>query len=233
MNTQFVSDPEISELMGKLEIPPATIVSLMPVVISESKPGLYPGRFVIPAAKLGPDGQAVELAILVIGVSKHYVYLDSDRGSLPQDNFPTKVAKSVVEDFISASQLADTEAHPGLFYVSGEYSEDEIRAQFADKLIDAQFHQDAWFNRLIQTADDEWQKYRLHRVITDPQRMAARALGIDREWCHTERPDARLSLMATAKCPSCQSNVLDTQVVCTNCKCILKPEEYKKLEFAS
>ena len=48
----------------------ATVVSLLPIKITEEKPGLYPGSFHIPAVKNG------DFNILHVGVSHYIVYLD-------------------------------------------------------------------------------------------------------------------------------------------------------------
>lgn len=222
-NQLFVQDPEVLDAMRDLEIPPATVVSVVPLPISEKKPGLYPGQFDIEAA---PDG---DIAILVVGISRHYTYLDSDRGSLGQENPPSKVARSIVSDYISSTMHVDEDAHPGLFYVVGKFTKEQIKEQFADKVKLARDKQYEWFKRLVRAADDSWQKERKHNAITNVQRIAARLLGLEREWKEIPKPD--VNAVQLVKCPACFAVVHPQQIICGQCQCILDQEAYQNLQF--
>jgi hypothetical protein len=222
-NQIFIQDPEIIQAMSDLEIPPATIVSLVPLPISEKKPGLYPGQFDIP----GADDDDVE--VLVVGISKHYTYLDSDRGSITQENPPAKVARSIVNDYIQDSLMVDESAHPGLFYVMGKHTKEEVKEKFPEKIKEARDKQYEWFKRLVVAADDMWAKDRRHVAITNMQRVAARVLGLDKEWKAIPKPDVNAPVMQ--KCPACFAVTHPQQIVCAACNCILDQEAYANLQF--
>ncbi len=196
----------------------ATIVSILPFTISEAKPGLYPGNFIIPGAKLG------SLEVLVIGDSVHYVYMDKDRGSLAVKTSAYDVARSICNDF-SEAQLAVTDiARPGLFWVPGSFVPDQIKAKFESELQTARKGQAAWFERLIKLADDDWSRYHQHKMISDLQRYAADALGQHRDWT------VKLKDIVITDCPFCRSKIPAAAVVCPTCAQVVDQVRYNQLK---
>jgi hypothetical protein len=78
-------------------------------------------------------------------------------------------------------------------------------------------------------ADNDWQKYHQHNVISSFQRKAAELIG----W--TWKEHEWMSPMTTIKssaCPSCGLSVPDGVVICSNCKCVIDSEKFKNLQFA-
>lgn len=199
-----------------------TVVSLVPFELNEFKPGLLPARYCIPAS----DGR--EPQVLHIGTARHYVYLDEARGNLPVRDSATEVARSIVEDYIT-SQLQVTEvARPGLFWVVGKFSAAEVKLQFKDRLIQISKGQNNWLTNICTLADDDWNKYHQHNVVSDFQRKAAQMIGWKPEqhlWM------APLTTTQGFSCPACGNLTSQATVVCLSCKCILDPEKYKTLQF--
>jgi ribosomal protein L32 len=99
----------------------------------------------------------------------------------------------------------------GVFLCSGGApTEEEISA--------AQARQDAFYMEQIQQADLVYSRTP-HRpdAITDVQRRAARALGIDRPWL--------VKLAAMSECPACGDSVRAGAAVCRHCGAILDEEK--------
>ncbi len=195
-----------------------TIISVVPFEINENKPGLYPGHFIIPSAKKD------DFEMLVVDRSVHHVYMDMDRGSLTVPTVSEEIARSICEDY-SRAQLAyeKGEVEPGLFYIPGEYKDKKaVLAAHKDKIDAARARQKNWFMRLVEIADDEWNKYHSHKMISDVQRYAAEFLGLEREW------NVKGQVESLTQCPACKSQITVGALVCSVCRTIVNPEEYKK-----
>lgn len=201
----------------------ATIVSLLPVEFDERKPGIYPGTCHIPAAKTG------DFEIGVIGDGNCPVYLDESRGSLSVMQTAETLAKSFVNDYINACLAVDWEGkiYPGLFWVAGEQTKATIKSGFKPQLEDAKQAQDRWFLALIRMADDDWNKNRSNRVITNLQRFAAEAMKDvvgNREW------NSALVVENYKACKFCTSRIPSAALVCPVCsRQQVSDEEMKKV----
>lgn len=202
----------------------STLVSVVPFGISEFKPGIYPGFFEL------PPSINYEPQILVIGDSVYHVEIDVGRiitVKCPSDD----IARSVVYDYVTANLAysAEDNSGPGLFWVSGAQNHATIKSNFSKQLQDAKNSQIRWFNKLITMADDDWEKSRQHKFISDMQRFAAKSLGLNRPWVVVPPPPAVL----TTKCPACQSLISPDAVICPSCRCIINMDKYKSFQFAS
>lgn len=201
---------------------PATIVSYFPLPFEETVPHLYPSRYYIEAS----DGKHPKL----LQLSDAYYILEnrSIEGVNPQGiQIPVpaeKLAASLVHDFRAAAPHTTDEAYPAVFHVHQTVDEAALEKSFS-KIIQSHLNaQKLWFERLVRIADDDWQRYRMHRVITDLQRLSAKMLNLDREW---------LSVLEELKvCPACSAKVNPSQVVCHNCRYILNEAAYKNMKFA-
>lgn len=197
----------------------ATVVTLLPFKIVEKKPGLIPGQFEIPAADPG------DFNILIIKDSFHYVYLDSDRGSIPAPDPALKVAQSLVYDYVANQLLREEGVEPGLFCVPGRYTKDEISKKFGNILIEARARQRRWYEKLVALADDDWAMNRKRKGISDLSRHAAKGLSVTREWLNIVEEDRPIQI-AAVECPACFSAVRPEAMICAVCKTVLKPKEY-------
>lgn len=200
-----------------------TVVSIVPFELKESKPGLIPGNFIVPAS----DGK--NPVCLIVKEARHNVYLDDSRGSLPIRDASDEVARSIVDDFID-SQLGRTEtAYPGIFWVPGEHTPESIKKEHSIRLAQAAMAQKEWFNNICKIADDDWSRYRRHNVISDFQRKAGEFLGLRREEHEWMSPALTMS---SERCPSCQTLVTPGTVICQVCKFVLDKNKYKAEDYA-
>ena len=128
------------------------------------------------------------------------------------------------EKYWSAKQIAQS--------VIGEHNPDADLRRFGvflcqggrpteEELRSAQTRQDAFYLEQIQQADLLYSRAP-HRPdsITDVQRRAARALGIDRPWV--------VKMAAMSECPACGGTVKAGAAVCRHCSVILDEEKAAK-----
>lgn len=202
---------------------PHTVVSLVPFLIEEQKPGLIPGKFCFkPSVKDAPE-------VLTIKDSFYYVYIDENRAPMKQIASDEVVAKAIVGDYCNAQMGIEDGTGPAMFYVVGQYTAEEIQKEFPQLVAKALEQQKRWFVKMCQIADNDWQRYHQHNVISDTQRTAAEYIG----WRAVEHPwMAPMSAMKSAACPACGLSAVVGVVICPNCKCVLDKEKYKELQFA-
>jgi hypothetical protein len=200
-----------------------TVVSIMPIPLESRKPGLIPGLFKLPAS----DGK--EPLCLVVYDSKYNVYIDDTRGSLPVREAADGVARSIVSDFVEGQLGANEGARPGLFWVVGEWTSAQIKDKYSTELLEARIAQQKWFIEICKIADNDWNRYHQHNVISDFQRKAAELLGYTRESHEWMAPHL---VMSNQSCPACSQQVPAKVVICPNCHCVLDAEKYKTLVFA-
>lgn len=196
-----------------------TIVSLYPLDVNETKPGIYPGEFKIPAAKRG------DMKVLVIGNSMHAVDVGEDRPQLRVEYGAEKIAQSVVMDLIVAKmEIKLGFAQPAIFWVPGALTVEEVKKKYPEKVAAAIEMQKKWFEELIKTADTDWGKHPgSHRAITDEAKQAVKELGFERPW------NIDSAVMAkTTSCKFCLVSINENAMLCHNCKQPTK-EEYRSL----
>lgn len=198
----------------------STVVSIVPIELKIDKPGIFPGRWVIPKAD---DDKPQKL---VIGDSWHTIYVGVERGYLRVVDLSSDVARAIVEDFKRSIICTDSESEPGLFWLNriiNSFSE------VSKELEEARKKQHNWYRKLVMMADDDWTKSgHMHRSVSDLQRLAAKKLNVDREWVYVSKDDD-----VGFKCPACRVIIDKNCIVCPNCKLVLKPDEMKVLTFAS
>jgi len=195
----------------------ATVVSLFPLEISETKPGLYPGYFVIPAAPMG------EISYLPVGDSVYYQDTKNDIRTAIRTPFHV-VAESIVGDF-QRSHIGRIvgEAEPGLFWVPGMYlSQRRIREEFAEQIEDANQKQLKWFEELVKIADDSYSRTQRHTSVSTLQRLAAKHRGIQRPWVLRSNDSANT-------CRFCKAETPFGAVKCPTCREIIDPVAYREM----
>ena len=155
----------------------ATVISVFPFKIIERKPGLVPPEFHFPAAAKG------DFVIMHIGLCGAYLFIDSDRGSVKITEFADTVAESIVRDFTTSMLGYDgPNCSPGIFWVPGKLTKDEIILNYHEKMAEVDKGQYNWFVNIIRMADDAWNKGKSHAQINDMQRYAAKHLNLKRDW---------------------------------------------------
>lgn len=201
-----------------------TVVSIIPFAITEFKPGLIPGTFHIPAS----DGKVP--VCVVVGDAKHNVYIDETRGSLPVRDASDEVARSIVEDFKDSQLGISDGCHPGIFWVPGSWDAVRVVKELPAELLAASLAQKRWFIEITKIADNDWNRYHQHNVISDFQRKAAELLGYTKEAHEWMAPSL---ILASQRCPACNTSVSAGIVVCPNCRCVLDKKRYEEFEFAT
>lgn len=204
-----------------------TVVSLIPWKLTEEKPGLIPGRYSIPAS----DG--INPIFIYIRKAKHSVYLDDTRGSLWAADPSDEVAAAICRDFKSGQLAIDEDSEPGLFWLAGLLMREEILGEHSDRIKSAQRKQLNWFLNIAKIADDDWDRYHKHVVVSDFQRIAAKMIGWDpeeHEWMKAAIKEKPFEGKVT-RCIACNAQLEGDPVICRFCTCILKPEVHKTLVF--
>lgn len=196
-----------------------TVVSGVPFPIRELKPQIIPGYFQIPPAH---DG---EIHVLHVGESIHW--MESPFPKMPPmkvTETPKAMARSLVNDFLDGMLAIDTDSAPCLFWVEGHWTIEEIKEKFNVQLYNAFQMQKRWFVELVRLADDDWAKYRQHRMITDIQRAASMAMGFRREWLDITVEAAMI------KCPLCAELVRNDAIIHNTCGYVINLEKYNEMK---
>lgn len=199
-----------------------TLCSIAPFPLREKKPGLYPGEFTIPACK----DMMNDVEIITIDECRFYVYLDLERGSFPVRASAEQVAVSIINDYINAQIAVSDGCYPGLFLVPGRATKAEVLG--SPLLTLAREIQLRWYESLVRLADDDWSRYHQHRVITDIERHAAKALKLEREWI-IKTPDT-MSSADNVVCLVCRTRLEPETILCPQCSFIINPEAFEKIK---
>lgn len=200
-----------------------TIVSLCPYPITEYKPGLIPGFYDL------PKSDTITPQVLVVKEAKHFVYLDSGRGSLPVLSAPEKVANSIVRDYIDGQMGATDTAKPAVFFVPGALTANQVIKRYSPQIELYLQWQKNWLHALVKQADDDWNRYHAHKYISDNQRVALSLLGLSASshpWASLE------SAINSEKCLGCLTQLQTGQKICHQCKMIQHLSTADKFVFA-
>lgn len=201
----------------------STVISIVPFQVGpEFKPGLYPGMFTVP-----PCLNDAEPSTLIINSSLHLMHIGGQKQPIRMETASYQIAKSIVDDFIAAQLFTDSDAKPGIMWLHGVVTPTEFVKKNVEHLAQLKAQQKNWFIRLIRETDDEWAKTKSHKVVSPQAKLAAQILNVRPDWFVMED-------MATnfVKCPACSTVNDPTNAVCTNCRCVLNEEKFKKLTFA-
>jgi hypothetical protein len=202
-----------------------TIISIVPFPVNEFKPGIYPGRFV-----MEPCLNYKQPKTLEVGTSVYFIPQYNGDEEMPAHvvKIPCKdIAKSVVDDYLQGQMDIDEYHTPGITFLPGKITSEEFVKHHIAMHISMQQRQLGWFERLVQRADNDWNRYKRHSVVSENQRFACRALGMERDWMTKSASEVPI------KCPACLSNCSPEAIVCSTCRCILNKEKYEKLNFAA
>ena len=219
----------------------STIVTLIPKIIVELKPTLFPGKFIIPAAKPGD----YELYI----VEPTSWFMPNQNEDQPPTEVPinsVELAKSIVMDYCNGILLCDMKDQmPGLFYIPGEWNKKNIvnyatpaitdkdgnivipSKTFNDLLSEARFKQKNWFLALTQSADQLWARSGGNPLtITDDARLAAEILQLkDKPWMKD------FNTISLINCKFCGELINPNFPICKHCHAIIDPKKAKELDI--
>jgi len=205
-----------------------TIVSIVPWDIAERKVGIYPGYFIIPAYEepLSTPINKMRPQVLHIGESKHFVYIGEDRPDIAVPTSPAAMASAIVRDYLDSMIEVKDGMAPGLFFLTEKIESKDIAAKYPNELKFYKDKQMNWFRALLTLADDDWNKYHKHTVISDLQRKVAQLMGLKKDWLSIVEAEPPIM------CPVCSSLISPKAIVCPHCHLVLQPEIYKTYQFS-
>jgi len=192
-----------------------TVFSIVPFLIDEYKPGLYPGHF-----RIEPCTNDTQPQRLSIGASEHMMYIGGQKNPVRIVTPSYQIAKALVDDFFDGQLFSEPDKKPGLCWLQGNISQEEFLTKHKDIYARIKATQKAWFILVVKKTEDDWKKYKNSRVVTDHARFAVRALGIPiPEWMETDEIGGNFT-----KCPACSTMNDPSNVVCSGCSVIFSPE---------
>jgi hypothetical protein len=195
----------------------STVVSLLPVKIMERKPGLIPGFFALPAVA----DPRTDIEVLLVQRAFFPVYIDENRPSLIVPEPSDRVCAAIVRDYKVGLTCYDPDvAEPGLFWSPGKFTKAQALTELGPAIDQARDLQDMWFQRLVEQADDYWQKYHARRMVSSLQRRACAYLGLQRDWNIVDELAAQIDV-DLGPCKFCRSMIHREAFVCPMCSGIL------------
>lgn len=203
----------------------ATICSLLPYDLIESKPGLNPNEFTLAKAEGSVPGLTIISNQIFYLVNPDPLADAKDTRFIRVPVPAMEIAQAIITDYTNALLAVEPPtAVPGLFAVAGNYSDKkEFSLKFMKEIMVCRNGQNAWFKNLVAIGDDSWSKTRSPMGIGDLQRSACRILGLQRDWLDP------LPAELIDKCPVCKSQINAGALKCMNCQFVLNKVEYDKL----
>jgi hypothetical protein len=202
----------------------STIVSVYPRQIDEFNATIQPGHFLI------PPGTYDNPAILVVGPSSWWREVDEDSPLLEIPVYSVQIAQSIITDFSNGLLgYKNGEAAPGLFYVPGEFTKEQILTSYKKELLAAKTRQENWYRALIKLADTLWARSNSNPLaISDDMRTAAKEMGLEsRDWMRD------FKAIGMVRCVACGGLRNPAYPICPSCKNIdMTHPEAKNLKFA-
>lgn len=186
----------------------ATIVSIFPKEIREVKETIQPREFHI------APGSYESPAVAVVGPASWWRDIDIEQPLLEIPVSAVQVAHSVIMDYCNGMLGCDmSSSMPGLFYVPGEFTKEDILKNYKVKLAETKVKQQNWYAILIKLADSLWARGNGNPlVIWDEMRLAARELGIEKVWIKDYQN------IEMTKCFACGALRNPEFPICSNCK---------------
>lgn len=197
----------------------ATIFSIYPQPIEEVKVTLQPGIFKIPA------GRPEKPSRTVIGPSSWWRDVDPDQPLLEIPVSAVVVADAVVRDYNNSrlgSNMGDS--MPGIFYMPGDMTVEELFEKYAPVLKSAILKQKKWYETLIKLADALWARTNGNPLaVPDDCRIAAKELSITKDWA------VNFQRVEMVPCAACGALRNPNFPICSNCKNVIDKEKAEKL----
>lgn len=187
----------------------STIVSILPMRLEEFKHTIQPARFVI------EKGSFESPSILHVGQSSWWREFNETQPPIEVICSSVEVAEAIIRDYCSGLLGCDMEGSvPGLFFIYGKLTLDEIKLKYRSKLAEVNEKQRTWYRELVKQADGFWSRSNGNPlVIWDIMKLAARELGyLDRPWLKDSFMSERIQCFACGNfrdpkfpiCPTCK-----------------------------
>lgn len=196
------------------------IVSVCNFPVVQTIPGVLPGEYIVEAAAPG------EFTITVVKEASNPTYIDEDRGTLHRTLPSKQIADSIIFDFVTSQLGIGEDCAPGMFAVEGVFTPEQVRTKLASELARVKRMHANWAKRLVEIANDEWEKNHQYQHVSDIHRRAAVYLEMKPEWLSvTAHKDTQ------QKCRVCKSEIDAQALICPVCKVHLKPDQLAKEKF--
>jgi len=193
----------------------ATVVSIYPKTIKDTKHTIFPGTFEIKV------GSVQKPSLVLFGPSSWYRDMGDEMPCVEIPNNAVQVAASFVTDYCSGLLMYDKNAGPGLFFIPGAWTLKDIQEKFKIEFDRAVTRQNLWYKRLLELADHGWAVTNgSPKAISDLMRLAANELGqTSRDWMRTTLLEELIKCVACGNlrnplfpiCGSC-NRVIDTKL---------------------
>jgi hypothetical protein len=193
---------------------------------NERKITLQPDRYVIPAGSFEAPSR------LVIGPASWWREVNENEPLLEIPTPSAVLAESIVRDAVAGMLGCDNvRTMPGLFWLPHDVSVEELKSKYLNHLLKARENQHRYFQKLVELADSFWARTNGNPLaIHHDAKIAAQALGMDREWVTATAQFAP----QVVRCVACGSMRNPDYPVCPVCKAVVDVEKAKtlKLKFA-
>lgn len=157
----------------------STLVSIYPRPCNFKNVTLSPGRWYLEA------GSPEKPALLIIGPSSWFRDVSIDEPLIEIVQSSVQIGESLIKDYLNGVFACNMhDAMPGLFFVPGAFTLDELRGKYQNLLELAERHQMNYYKTLIKFGDALWARSNGNPLaVGDEMRLAARVLGMqDKEW---------------------------------------------------
>lgn len=196
-----------------------TVVSIYPKDIREHKVTIQPGYFHI------QPGSIDKPSTLIVGPSSWWRDVDEFQPLLEITHSSIQVAHALINDYTLGMLGVKDNAKPGLFFVPGAFTTNEIKDKYKKELESARLRQNNLYTNLVKMGDIGWAKSNGNPLtISDDMRMAAVELNLrNKDWM------ADFQHMEMVRCSACGSMRNPLYPMCGNCKTIIDVVKAKEL----
>lgn len=201
-----------------------TIVSIFPKRIKEIKVTLDPGEFTIPAGSLEEPG------VLHVYSSVHWRTMGADMEPAEVTTPSVIIADSIIKDYVnSLIEIKVGTSGPGLFYVEGKKTPEEIKKNHQNLLKAAEERQKRWFTSLVLMADSLWARSGGNPVAVPTDcKLAAEYLGLK-----TKPYLQDFNTLQMITCVNCGSMRNPKYPTCPSCHQVVDQKLFKELGLAA
>lgn len=202
----------------------STIVSIFPKRIKIDNFTLTPGRYII------EPGSVEKPSLLVVGSASWWKEVNPNEPLLEIPQSSPVIANSIINDYINGIWGCNmTDIKPGIFWVPGEKTIEQIRKDHSALLEANIIAQKNYYQTMLRFADMNWAASSGNpATINDEMRQAAKYLGQeDRDWMKDHL------MMGQVRCQACGTMKDPRYPVCPSCKAIDQSNPIAKtLKFA-
>ncbi len=199
----------------------STIFSILPLEINENKITVQPSFYSI------PKGSIDSPAYLYVEGGSWWKEMDETQPLLEIQVNSMQLAEAIVKDYANSMVgfLGDG-GRPGVFSIPGRITVAHLKAEYPGMLIKAVEGQTAWYKNLTKLADALWSRSNGNPLaISDIMRLAARELGLNKEWLQD------FQMIEQERCKACGTFKSVNFPICPTCKAVTNEALAKQLDI--